>query len=74
MVWLVDPEARTLELHQPDAAPQMLSGDDVVEGGATLPGFRVKVSELFPDSTSSPSAIHIVLHLKSASRRRLSWP
>ena len=49
MVWLVDPHRQTLELHQPDATPQMLSGSDVIEGGATLPGFRVTVSELFPD-------------------------
>ena len=49
MVWLVDPRRQTLELHQPDATPQMLAGDDVIEGGATLPGFRVAVSELFPD-------------------------
>ena len=49
MVWLVDPEARSLELHQPDASPQMLSGDDAIEGGDVLPGFRVTLSELFPD-------------------------
>ena len=49
MVWLVDPEARSLELHQPDAAPQKLTGDDVIEGGATLPGFRAAVRDFFPD-------------------------
>ena len=49
MVWLVDPETRSLELHRADAAPQTLSGDDVIEGGATLPGFRVAASEFFPD-------------------------
>ena len=49
MGWLVDPHRQTLELHQPDATPQMLSGSDVIEGGATLPGFRVTVSDLFPD-------------------------
>ena len=49
MVWLVDPEARTVELHRADATPRTLSGDDVIEGGATLPGFRVAASEFFPD-------------------------
>ncbi len=49
MVWLVDPEGRTLELYQPDAAPQTLAGDDVIDGGATLPGFHVTVNDLFPD-------------------------
>ena len=47
MVWLVDPEARTLELHQAGMAPQTLSGDDVIEGGDVLPGFRVSVKDLF---------------------------
>ena len=37
MVWLVDPEARTLELHQPDAAPQMLAGDDVLKAARRCP-------------------------------------
>ncbi len=49
MVWLVDPEARRLELHQPDAAPQMLACDDVIDGGATLPGFRAAASDFFPE-------------------------
>ncbi len=49
MVWLVDPEARSLELHLPDAVPQTLIGDDVIEGGATLPGFRATVNDLFPE-------------------------
>ena len=48
MVWLVDPETRTVELHRADAAPQTLSGAELIEGGATLPGFRVAASELFP--------------------------
>ena len=48
LVWLVDPEARTLELHQADAAPRTLAGDDLIEGGTTLPGLRLTLSELFP--------------------------
>ena len=48
MVWLVYPETRTVELHRTDAAPQTLSGADLIEGGAALPGFRVAASEFFP--------------------------
>ena len=48
MVWLIDPRRQTLELHQSGEAPQTLTGDDVIDGGATLPGFRVTVSDLFP--------------------------
>ena len=49
MVWLVDTDARSLELHRADAPPQTLRGDDLIDGGATLPGFRLPVSDLFPD-------------------------
>ena len=49
MVWLIDPETRTVELHRADAAPQTISGDEVIEGGTILPGFRVAASEFFPD-------------------------
>ncbi len=48
MVWLVYPETRSLEICRPDEDLQTLSGEDVIEGGATLPGFRASVSELFP--------------------------
>ena len=49
MVWLVDTDARSLELHRADAPPQTLRGDDLIDGGVTLPGFRLPVSDLFPD-------------------------
>ncbi len=48
MVWLIDPRRQTLELHQSGEAPRTLAGDDIIEGGATLPGFRVNVNDLFP--------------------------
>ena len=40
MAWLVYPESRTVELYRADAAMQTLSGNDVIEGGTTLPGFQ----------------------------------
>ncbi len=48
MVWLVYPESRSLEICRPDEELQTLSGADLVEGGATLPGFRASVNTLFP--------------------------
>ena len=33
MVWLVDTDARSLELHRADAPPQTLRGDDLIDGG-----------------------------------------
>ncbi|MDE0609375.1 MAG: Uma2 family endonuclease [Anaerolineaceae bacterium] len=51
MVWLVDMDSRSLELHVADAAPQTLRGDDLIDGGAVLPGFRLPLGELFPKPT-----------------------
>ena len=51
MVWLVYPESRSLELCRAGEAMQTLAGGDVIEGGATLPGFRKGVSELFPPAS-----------------------
>ena len=48
LVWLVDTDTREVEIHRPDAAPQTLGSDDVIAGGALLPGFRVTVRDLFP--------------------------
>ncbi|MCY3906297.1 MAG: Uma2 family endonuclease [Anaerolineaceae bacterium] len=48
MVWLVYPESRSLELYRAGEIAQTLSGGDVLEGGAALPGFRANVSEIFP--------------------------
>ncbi len=48
MVWLVDMDERTLEIHRAGDAPQTLGDADVFEGGALLPGFRVSVRDLFP--------------------------
>ena len=49
MVWLVDTDARSLELHRADAPPQTLRDDDLIDGAEVLPGFRLPVSDLFPD-------------------------
>ncbi len=48
MVWLVDMDERSLEIHRSGDAPQTLGDADVFEGGALLPGFRVSVPDLFP--------------------------
>ncbi|MDD9955345.1 MAG: Uma2 family endonuclease [Anaerolineaceae bacterium] len=48
MVWLIDTDERTLELHRADAPPQTLRGDDLIDGGEVLPGLSLPVSDLFP--------------------------
>ncbi|MCY4023812.1 MAG: Uma2 family endonuclease [Anaerolineaceae bacterium] len=47
MVWLIDTDERRLELHRAAEPVLTLGGDDVIEGGATLPGFTLRVQDLF---------------------------
>ncbi len=45
-VWVVDPEARTIIVHQPGAVPRLLRGGDVLDGGDVIPGFSVPLAFL----------------------------
>jgi Uma2 family endonuclease len=47
LVWLLDPETRTISVFRPDVAPRTLHEDDTLDGGNVLPGFSVPVAELF---------------------------
>ena len=48
MVLLVYPESRSVELYRANEAMETLAGEDLLEGGATLPGLRVALSDIFP--------------------------
>lgn len=47
LVWTVDPQARTLEVHQPNQPQISLSSDDTLDGGQILPGFSCAVRDIF---------------------------
>lgn len=47
MVLVVEPRSKSITVHTPGKPPQVLSKDDVVEGGDVLPGFRVPVADIF---------------------------
>lgn len=47
LVWLVDPRSRTVVVHRPGAAPELMGAGDELTAGDVLPGFRVPVLELF---------------------------
>ncbi len=47
VAWLVDPKAREVAVYSSPAQATTLRGDDVLEGGAVLPGFAVPVAQLF---------------------------
>ncbi|MCY4023123.1 MAG: Uma2 family endonuclease [Anaerolineaceae bacterium] len=49
MVWLVDTDARSVEVHRVDTEVAVHAEREVIEGGDVLPGFQVMVGDLFPD-------------------------
>ncbi|GJG87898.1 hypothetical protein tb265_30790 [Gemmatimonadetes bacterium T265] len=55
VVWEVNTDARTITVHRPRALPQVLRGDDVLDGGDVLPGLRVVTAEVFADLDPTPA-------------------
>jgi Uma2 family endonuclease len=47
LVWLLDPEARTLTVYRSDRGPRQLSEGDEVTEEDILPGFRCNVADFF---------------------------
>lgn len=47
LVWLVFPEIREVEVYVPDADVATLTDEDTLDGGDVLPGFTLKLAEIF---------------------------
>lgn len=47
LVWVLDPIERTVRVHAPGAETRLLTADDTLDGGAVLPGFTIKLADLF---------------------------
>ncbi len=47
LVWVLWPKTGTVSVHVPGGASRELGPEDELDGGQVLPGFRVRVSELF---------------------------
>jgi Uma2 family endonuclease len=47
-VWMVDPHTRTVQVFRPDGTSRRLTAADELTGDPVLPGFRVRVADLFP--------------------------
>jgi Uma2 family endonuclease len=47
VVWVVDPESRTVQTYRADASQQVLTEDDVLDGEDVLPGFQLPISLIF---------------------------
>lgn len=48
LVWVIDPDFRTVVVHRPGVPPVMHNDAQELDGGDVLPGFRVPVARLFP--------------------------
>lgn len=49
VVWVVDPRDRRVTVYRELLSPRHLVGDDLLDAGDVLPGFSVRVRELFPE-------------------------
>ncbi|MGH2618432.1 MAG: Uma2 family endonuclease [Thermomicrobiales bacterium] len=47
LIWLVDPDAKTVTVIAAGKATRVLQTDDTLDGGDILPGFSVPVAEIF---------------------------
>jgi len=47
VVWLVDPENRTVMVHRSQQLPQVFEGDDELRCDPELPGFRCRTADIF---------------------------
>jgi Uma2 family endonuclease len=49
LVWIIDPEPRTVTVYTATDIFTQLSDSDVLDGGAVLPGFQIAVKEFFAE-------------------------
>ncbi|HEX6853638.1 MAG TPA: Uma2 family endonuclease [Candidatus Polarisedimenticolaceae bacterium] len=47
LVWVVDPETKTVAVYRTLLAPRFLGADDVLDGEDVVPGFTLPVAEIF---------------------------
>lgn len=47
LVWVVEPEERTVTIYQQDKSARILKTGEILTGDPVLPGFRLSLAELF---------------------------
>lgn len=47
VVWVVDPQKKIVSVYVSGQKPQTIAADGEIDGGNVLPGFRLKVAEIF---------------------------
>jgi Uma2 family endonuclease len=56
LVWLIDPEERTVTVHAPGRPPIPLDSGGELSGEEVLPGFRCRIADLFLIPGGKPAA------------------
>ena len=58
LVWVVDPAARSIDIHRPGEATVTLAEGGALDGGDVLPGFACEVSAVFgaPAAPDAPAS------------------
>ena len=56
LVWVINPEARTVRIHRRSGSLGWLREEDELSGEDVLPGFRCRVSKLFPEKSGTTAA------------------
>jgi len=54
LVWIVDPDARTVAVYTDPLTYTVLTAADTLDGGAVLPGFALPLADLFDDPQLNP--------------------
>jgi Uma2 family endonuclease len=58
LVWVVNPNSRTIRVHRLDGSVSELSGNDaVLNGESVLPGFSAPLRELFPPAVTPKQTV-----------------
>lgn len=53
LVWIVNPDSRTIRVYRSDNTTRLYRGADVIENEPLLPGFRLVVADMFPAASAS---------------------
>lgn len=56
LIWVVSPKSRTVLVYHPDGTARRLVETHDLTADPVIPGFQVKVAELFPDPPEPPAA------------------
>jgi Uma2 family endonuclease len=54
LVWIINPDRRTIRVYRSDGTTRLFRSTDVIENEPVLPGFRLLVGEIFPVTEAVP--------------------